>query len=390
MPTAEIITIGTELLLGEIIDTNTQFIARLLNDNGIDVYRSQTVGDNVERISAAICEAYERCDIIITTGGLGPTIDDPTREAIANAFNQNLVFEQLLWEQIQERFASFKRKPTENNRRQAFIPQHAIPIRNPVGTAPAFYIHQHDKYVFALPGVPKEMEHLMTQHVIPILREEYILKSRIFTRILHTAGVGESQIDEKLGDLEQLSNPTVGLAAHTGQVDIRISAKAETDNAAFELIDPVEEEIRKRLKDWIFGVDSDTLEQIALQTFQEQNWVLIGIEIGFSGELLKKLSAAGPIFTAGEMLKQLQAPADPIDYAKKYMEKHDAMAGLIAEIYHGDKKLELTVHLITPLDVHQSRYSFGGPPSLARVWAVNYCLNFLRKTEFSKEERVKS
>src|SRR5512135_2170348 len=138
MPAAEIIAIGTELLLGEIQDTNTRYLARLLRDYGVDLYRTTIVGDNVDRIAHAIRESLSRCQIIITTGGLGPTVDDPTRQAVAMAAGTELEFQPQLWDQIQDRFERFGRNPTENNRRQAYIPRGAIAMENPVGTAPAF------------------------------------------------------------------------------------------------------------------------------------------------------------------------------------------------------------------------------------------------------------
>ena len=214
MTTAEIITIGTELLLGETVDTNTKHIARRFREVGLDLYRTSTVGDNVERIAQIITEGMTRAQIIVTTGGLGPTIDDPTREAVAEAFSVEIEYQPDLWEQIKERFRRFNREPTENNKRQAFIPKGSIPVENPVGTAPAFIMESGEHAVIALPGVPREMEYLLEHAILPYLRERYQLTDVIKTRLLHTAGVGESQIDDKIADLERLSNPTVGLAAH--------------------------------------------------------------------------------------------------------------------------------------------------------------------------------
>ena len=142
MPSAEIIAIGTELLLGEISDINTAFIAKALNQIGIDIYRTSIVGDNQSRITDLIKHSIKRAQIVITTGGLGPTVDDPTRQAVADVYGEKLIFHEHLWEQIQSRFRAFNRIPTANNKRQAFIPQNAIPIENPVGTAPAFYIYE--------------------------------------------------------------------------------------------------------------------------------------------------------------------------------------------------------------------------------------------------------
>src|SRR4030042_1088400 len=166
MPSAEIITIGTELLLGEIVDTKSRYLARWLRDAGIDLYRKTTVGDNVKRIAFAIQQALERCDIVITTGGLGPTVDDPTREAVALAAGVKSEYHSELWEQIEARFERFGRTPTENNRRQAFIPKGAIPIENPVGTAPIFFLEHQSHVIISLPGVPREMEYLLKHEVI--------------------------------------------------------------------------------------------------------------------------------------------------------------------------------------------------------------------------------
>src|SRR4030067_3500282 len=188
MPSGEIITIGTELLLGEIVDTNAPFLARCLRDAGIDLYRKTTVGDNIKRIAQVIQQAMERCEIVITTGGLGPTVDDPTRQAVALAVDAPVEFHPELWDQIQSRFKLFNRQPTENNRRQAYIPAGAQAILNPVGTAPAFLVEKNHKLTIALPGVPREMEYILEHSVLPILRERYQLQGLIKTRILHTVG----------------------------------------------------------------------------------------------------------------------------------------------------------------------------------------------------------
>jgi len=255
MPTAEILTIGTEILLGEIVDTNTRYLARRLRELGIDLYRQTTVGDNADRIAQAIQNSLSSSDIIITTGGLGPTVDDPTRQAVALAVGVEIEFRDELWEQVKARHLRFGRTPTENNKRQAYVPRGGIAIENPVGTAPAFIVETNGCAIIALPGVPREMEHLMENSIIPYLRGRLDLQSVIKSRVIHTAGVGESQIDDVIGDLELRGNPTVGLAAHSGQVDVRITAKAKTAEEADELIRAIEQEIHQRLGDWIYGAD---------------------------------------------------------------------------------------------------------------------------------------
>jgi competence/damage-inducible protein CinA-like protein len=229
MPSAEIITIGTEILLGEIVDTNTRYIARTLRGMGVDLYRTITIGDNVERIAEAIRHSMQRAEIVITTGGLGPTIDDPTREAVARAVGVEMEFREDLWEQVVAIISRYGRKPSENQRRQAYVPKGAIGIPNPVGTAPCFIVETERNAVVSLPGVPNEMEHILHESIIPYLQKRFDLNEIIKIRVLHCAGLGEGMIDEKIADLERLSNPTVGLAAHTGVVDIRIAAKARDE-----------------------------------------------------------------------------------------------------------------------------------------------------------------
>ncbi len=276
MPTAEIIAIGTELLLGETADTNTRFIARILRSLGIDLYRAQTIGDNAGRISETVRQALQRADIIITTGGLGPTVDDPTRKAIADSVDLPLEFHPELWEQITARIARYGRTPTENQKRQAFVPKNAIIIENPVGTAPAFIVKvipspqvgskPGNKVIISLPGVPREMETLMTLAVVPFLQNHYDLHAVLKIRTLHVSGLGEGDDRRSIGDLESLSNPTVGLTAHSGVVDIRITAKAETDSEANRMISTVENDLYNRLGNNIFGVDDSTLEIVTLDT----------------------------------------------------------------------------------------------------------------------------
>ena len=231
---AEIIAIGTEILLGEITDTNSVYIARLLRDIGLNLYYMTSVGDNEQRISDTIRIALSRAQVVITCGGLGPTIDDMTRQGVATATNRDLVFHQNLLDKIAERFTTFRAQMTDNNRRQAFLPAGAIVIDNPVGTAPSYIVEHEGKIIISLPGVPREMKFLMTESVTPYLREHFNLgNGTIKARVLRTAGIGESLLDSQIGnELLQANNPTVGLAAHTGQVDIRITAKADSETQA--------------------------------------------------------------------------------------------------------------------------------------------------------------
>ena len=378
MPTAEIITIGTEILLGEILDTNARSLARTLRDQGIDLYRKTTVGDNVARIAQAIQQSMERSDIIITTGGLGPTVDDPTRQAVALAVGVETEYRPELWEQIQARFQRFGRTPSENNRRQAYIPQGASVVENPVGTAPAFIVETGGCAIIALPGVPHEMEHLMAHAVIPYLRRRFNLHSVIKARVLHTAGVGESQIDDLIGDLEALSNPTVGLAAHSGQVDVRITAKADSQAEADALISPVEQTLRQRLGDWVYGVDQETLEQVALQALQARSWKLAVVEAGLGGELARRLASSSQAYLGGEVFPAPVSQEELAALTAAYRQARGAEVGLGATILPGLERQEVHLVLITPDGLQHFTRPYGGPPGYAPRWAVHHSLDLLR------------
>jgi nicotinamide-nucleotide amidase len=391
MPTAEIITIGTEILLGEIVDTNAQYIARKLRDAGIDLYRKTTVGDNAQRIAQAIRQAMERSQIVLTTGGLGPTVDDPTREAVALAMGTVTEFRPELWEQIQARFQRFGRQPTQNNRRQAYIPKGARAVENPVGTAPAFIIERNDSAVIALPGVPREMEYLLENAILPYLRQRYELTGIIKARVLHTSGAGESQIDDLISDLETLSNPTIGLAAHSGQVDVRITAKAESEARADVMIHELEAEVRKRLGTWIYGADHETLEEVALQEIQRRGWTLAVVEAGLNGELIRHLSSASrsqdtgiiSAFKGGEMIAELPTPEELFAFASAYRQSRQVEVCLGVAIYPGPEKQDVNLVLLTPEGEQRFTRPYGGPTGNASRWALNHSLDLLRNLPLS-------
>lgn len=380
MPSAEIITIGTEILLGEIVDTNSAWLARQLRNLNVDVFRTSTVGDNTARIAEVIRETLQRADVIITTGGLGPTVDDPTREAVALAFGVETVYLPELWEQIVERMQRFGRIPTENQKRQAYVPKGAIPIKNPVGTAPAFIVESGSKCVISLPGVPREMEYLAEHEVFPYLRARYHLTGLIKARILHTAGMGESVIDEQIGEFEKLANPTVGLAAHYGVVDIRITAKAGSEEEADALITQVETSIREKLGDAIYGADGETLESVVLRALASFGYTLTIVEIGTGGELSRRLSGANNWnFLGGQILPSLaegQSLAEAVS-AQKQATGASIALGLTVTKATGASEAEFV--LLAPQSQSREKRGYGGHPKNVASWGANSALDWLRK-----------
>ncbi|NOX62460.1 MAG: CinA family nicotinamide mononucleotide deamidase-related protein [Chloroflexi bacterium] len=281
---AEIVTTGTEILLGEIVDTNAAYIARALRDAGVNLYYKTTVGDNRQRLAQVLRLGMSRSDVILVTGGLGPTVDDITREAVAEATGRPLKPRPELEAQLRAMYAAWGRTPTENNLRQTYLPEGAIALSNPIGTAPGFIVETERTAIICMPGVPREMKRMLADHVLPYLQAKMGgEKTVILARTVHTAGLGESDIDERIGHLMRAANPTVGLAAHLGRVDVRITARAATREGALALIAPVENEIKERLAPWVYGVDHETLGSVIAAQLRKREAKLTLVETNSQG-----------------------------------------------------------------------------------------------------------
>lgn len=292
---AEIVMIGTELLLGEIVDTNATKLGKMLRSIGLDLYYKTTVGDNETRIVEVLNAALDRADVVITSGGLGPTVDDMTRLAVAKATGRELVYSTELEAQIAARFRSFGREMAENNKRQAYIPEGALPLSNPVGSAPCFLSEDVGGrgFIISLPGVPRELEYMMKHSVLPLLVERMGGPQVLQVRVLRTCAVGESDVDRAIGDLMTGRNPTIGLAAHMGQTDVRITAKADSEAEAQALIDPVEAELRQRLGVAIYGVDQETVPEVVGHLLVANELKLGVVDTLTDGQIGQALGAAG-------------------------------------------------------------------------------------------------
>lgn len=376
---AEILTIGTELLLGEIVDTNTAELARALRGIGADLYRTTTVGDNVERIAQAVRESLSRSDVVLTTGGLGPTVDDATREAIGLAFGVATEFHPELWEQIEERFARFGRRPTPNNRRQAYLPAGSQPLENPVGTAPGFVMERAGRWVIALPGVPAEMRFLLENRVLPLLRHRFQLEDVIEVVVLRTAGAPESWLDERIQDLERLANPTVGVSAHPGRVDVRITAKARGTEPARAMIEPLEQELRRRLGDAVYGTGADTLEGAVSDRLRSRGWRVAAAEAGTHGSLGAALAVDGAVFAGGTPLPAGLPPGDLEAALAGTIRESGAQVGLGLLLTGEGERQGIEIALTTPDGAERVSRTYGGPPAAAEEWAVSLALDLLRR-----------
>lgn len=298
---AEIVAVGSELLLGQIVDSNSAFIGRRLAESGINLFYKTVVGDNFKRMQEIIGKALERADVVITTGGIGPTRDDLTREVVADVTGRNIVVDVESLRDLEERFRHRGFILTENNEKQATIPEGARVFKNPHGTAPAFVVEDPRGVIICLPGVPFEMTWLVDNEVLPYLRDKFGLSQVIYYRILKVSDLGESNVDHRIGHLiANSSNPTVGVLAHPGIVDVRIAAMADSRDEAERLIAPVEEEVRSLLRDHIFASDDETFEGVVGGLLRERDTTIATYE-DLSGGAIADIfqDAAGDLFLQG-------------------------------------------------------------------------------------------
>ncbi len=336
MPSVEIVTIGTEILLGQLVDTNGPHVARALADAGVDVYFKHSVGDNAERLAAVLAASLSRADGVVTTGGLGPTVDDLTKEAVAQVVGAPLELHEPSLLAIEARFRTFGRPMTENNRRQAFLPRGAVVFENPHGTAPGFAALRADgKFVACMPGVPREMKPMLAEQVIPWLRARYALSGGIFTRTLHTVGIGESELDRRVETLfRTLENPKIAMLAHEGRVDVKIMAKAADEAAARAAIAPVEAELRELIGDGIFGVDADTLEGAIVREFEARGLTLGTAESITGGGLadaIVRVPGASAVFLGGIVAYDNAVKRALLDVPAEMLETYGAVSPEVAE-----------------------------------------------------------
>lgn len=407
MRRAEVIAIGSELLLGQIIDTNSPYLARILSENGIELIRTQTVGDDFHRIEEALSEAIKRSEIVITTGGIGPTEDDLTRDVIAHISGCPLIFQPHLMEQIEGIFKRRGFRMTENNRKQAYIPYGSIPIENPKGTAPGFIVENKNSVIISLPGVPHEMKFLMENTVIPYLRKRFNLTDQIIHyKVLRVCGLGESAIGIQIKDLmKQDQNPSVGTLASIGDIKIRITAKADNKEEASSLIGGVEKEIRKRLGNLIYGEDDETLQGNICKEMERLGLKISVVETFTGGLISNKLAnTESQSFIQGLILSSeisirrfLRISKVEFDFinndpkqlaslmAKRVRNEYGGELGfsclgrILNKDFEGEYKMESFYCLDTPSGLESKESILGGELLAIKERASIIALDFIRK-----------
>lgn len=295
----EVVAIGTELLLGQIVDTNSSWIGEQLALAGVDSHFQTKVGDNFNRMEFCIRQGLERSDALICCGGLGPTQDDITRDVIARIMGVELIRDESIVAKIREMFESRGRIMTDNNRRQADIPAGASPIPKMPGTAPGLYCPIGDKVIYAVPGVPYEMREMMEHFILPNLQERSGERTVIRSRVLRTWGNSESGLAEVLADridqLDKIGSPTLAfLASGIEGIKVRITAKANEEAAAFDILAKEETLLRELLGDIVFGVDDETIETVVLDKLRAKNMTLTVGESLTGGVMSSRLSSVDP------------------------------------------------------------------------------------------------
>ncbi|MBO6971049.1 MAG: competence/damage-inducible protein A [Prochlorococcus marinus CUG1431] len=289
----EILSIGTELLLGNIVNTNAQWISEQLSQLGLNHFRQSTVGDNCDRIIKVIQEISKRSNLLITTGGLGPTPDDLTTEAIAKSFNVSLFERPHLWNEIKQKLSNSKLKDDSSSlKKQCFFPKNAQIINNPRGTAPGMIWEPKKGFtILTFPGVPSEMKTMWEKTAFEFIKNKFSDNYSFFSTTLKFSGIGESSITEKIDDLLNLKNPTVAPYANLGEVKLRITARAKNDLEAENIIKPVKEKLKKNFSKFLFGEDQDTLPSVLIKALAKRKETIVFAESCTGGLLSSSLTS---------------------------------------------------------------------------------------------------
>ncbi|NES70361.1 MAG: competence/damage-inducible protein A, partial [Okeania sp. SIO2D1] len=332
---AEIICVGTELLLGDIVNTNVQYLAQQLAALGIPHYYQSVVGDNPERLKKVLALAVERSSLLILTGGLGPTPDDLTTAAIAEFFRTPLQENPQIVQELRAKFARLGRKMTPNNLKQALVPQGASILPNPSGTAPGIiWQPQPDTTIMTFPGVPSEMKRMWHETAVVYLSSQGWGKELIHSRVLKFRGIGESALASKIGELFNLTNPTIAPYASLGEVRLRLSAKASSLDAALALIAPVEEKIKHLTGEDCFGADEETLATVVGELLQDTKQTLAVAESctgGGLGAMLTEIAGSSAYFCGGAITYANSAKVKLLGVQEEDLVSDGAVSATVAE-----------------------------------------------------------
>lgn len=333
---AELIAVGSELLLGQIANTNAQFLSQQLAEIGIDVYYHTVVGDNPQRLTHAIEVAKQRSNLIIFTGGLGPTKDDLTKETIANMLNKSLVLDEEAWRSICDYFSKTKRPMSPNNRKQALVLEESYVLKNEHGMAPGMAITVDHITYMLLPGPPKEMQPMFIKYGRPFLLQKRHVREKIVSRVLRFFHIGESQLEAEIEDfIDAQTNPTIAPLASDGEVTLRLTAKHEREEEAKRLIDELEQNILARVRPYFYGYNDDTLFSKLLATLKENNQTLAVAESLTGGLFLGEMTAlptASTVIAGGVVCYTNEIKENVLHVPKEVLQTEGAVSERCAQL----------------------------------------------------------
>ncbi|GIN61600.1 putative competence-damage inducible protein [Robertmurraya siralis] len=331
---AEIIAVGSELLLGQIVNTNAQFLSKQLANIGVNVYYHTVVGDNPERLKGALEIAESRADLIILTGGLGPTKDDLTKETIASHLGKKLVHDEVALSSIEQYFQTINRVMTDNNRKQALVLEGAAVLPNDHGMAPGMVVTVNERSYMLLPGPPKELEPMFSQYGEKEILKLQPINDKIVSRVLRFFGIGESMLETEIDDLiDGQQNPTIAPLAADGEVTLRLTAKAKNEELAHQLIDKTEQQILARVGEYFYGYDSTSLMNELFQELDARNLTIACAESltgGLFQQEITSISGAGDVFKGGVVCYATEVKKHVLNVKKETTETYGAVSAACA------------------------------------------------------------
>ena len=329
---AEIVSVGTELLLGQIVDTNASKLSRALSEVGVSVYRRTTVGDNHDRLLNALKTALAESDAVFTIGGLGPTEDDITRETLAEAMGDTLHHDEEIAHRLKAFFRLRKLPLLESNLKQAMVPTDGRALDNPNGTAPGLLFEKDGKIAVALPGPPNEFDPMVENHVIPFLRER-TSGATIRSRIVRVCGMGESMVEDRVKDLMSSANPTIAPYAKLGEVHLRVTAHADSAAAADSAVSELAARVAERLRDHVYGYDEETLESAVVKLLWERDKTVATAESCTGGMLaarITEVAGSSEVFPGGVISYSNDAKSDLVSVPADLIAAHGAVSPEVA------------------------------------------------------------
>ncbi len=402
-----ILSVGTEILMGQILNTNTKYLSERLNEYGISVLHHVSVGDNPNRLKDILELYLDKVDMIVTTGGLGPTQDDITKEIVAEVMQTELKLDEQIYSEIKSYFEKSGREMTPNNKKQAFIPENSIALKNDYGTAPGIYINKNSKHVFLLPGPPREMKPMFENQMVTILKtfnEKFIVSKH-----LRVFGIGESAVEDKLIPLiDKQSNPTIATYAKTGNVEIRVTATGESKNQADDILKPTVKQIQNILGDKIYSLDGEDLHSVVAKELIDRD-ITLSIAESCTGGLLStrltEVSGVSSVFKFGVVTYSNESKVNVLGVSEQTLNEYGAVSEQVAtqmleglqnivntDIYLSitgiagpsgftDKKPVGLVYIAIKYkgDVDIYKFNFNGDREKIREYSVLNSLNIIRQ-----------